>query len=95
MPQIVINLEDDITPVSDFRANTASILDKIKATGRPVILTQHGRSAAVLIDVASYQDLLEQLDTLRDLQRALEDEREGRVVPHDAALQHLRAKYAP
>lgn len=93
MSQPAINLEDDITPVSEFRANAATIIDKVRATGRPVVLTQHGRSAAVLLDVRTYQHLLEQIDTLQDLHRALEDVREGRVVPHDQAKAQLRAKY--
>lgn len=88
-----IDLENDITPVSDFRANAASILDKLRVTGRPVVLTQRGRSAAVLLDVRAYQALLEEVATLRDIRSGEEDVRKGRTVPHDAALERLRERY--
>lgn len=90
---VAIDLENDITPVSDFRANAASILEKIRETGRPVVLTQRGRSAAVLLDVRAYQALLEELETLRDIRAGEEDLRAGRTVEHDAARQRLREKY--
>jgi len=88
-----IDLENDITPVSDFRANAASILEKLRTTGRPVVLTQRGRSAAVLLDVRSYQALLEELETLRDIRAAEDDVRAGRTVPHHEARQRLLEKY--
>ena len=57
-----INLETDIRPVSDFRANITSIIEEIKRTKRPVVLTQHGRSAAVVLDVAEYEKILEKME---------------------------------
>lgn len=88
-----LDLEKDINPVSSFRANAAAMLEHVRASGRPMILTQHGRSAAVLLDVASYQALLDELDELRDIHAALEDLRAGRVVPHETARARLLARY--
>ncbi len=39
---------EDIRPLAEFRAHLASVLRQVRRTKRPVILTQHGRSAAVL-----------------------------------------------
>ncbi|HVT40674.1 MAG TPA: type II toxin-antitoxin system prevent-host-death family antitoxin [Gemmatimonadaceae bacterium] len=39
-------------------------------TGEPVILTQHGRSAAVLLDLESYEALMDELTPLRDVRVA-------------------------
>ena len=88
-----INLQDDIQPVSDFRANTADSLRRLRATGRPLVLTQNGRSAAVLLDVASYQALVDENELLRDLHAGLEDAREGRVTPHADAKAALLGRY--
>jgi antitoxin YefM len=41
----------DVRPVTEFRANTSAVLSQVHATKRPVILTQNGRSAAVLLGV--------------------------------------------
>ena len=48
----------DVRPVTEFRANASAFLDQIRSTKCAVILTQHGRSAAVLLDMAVYEDLL-------------------------------------
>ena len=55
MQQLV--LDKDILPVSEFRTNTAAFLKQIKKTKRPIVLTQHGRSAVVLLDISEYMKL--------------------------------------
>ena len=56
----------DVRPVTEFRAHTSAFLQQVRDTKRAVILTQHGRSAAVLLDVNVYEDLLGELAVLRD-----------------------------
>lgn len=58
----------DVRPVTEFRANASAFLEQIRATKCAVILTQHGRSAAVLLDMAVYEDLLSELALLREAQ---------------------------
>lgn len=58
----MIDLENDIRPLSEFRANTASLVRQVKKTGRPLVLTQHGKSTVVLLDVRHYQSLLSSLE---------------------------------
>lgn len=93
MPIPVLNLHDDIQPVSDFRANTAGTLRRLRESGRPLVLTQNGRSAAVLLDVGTYQALLDENELLRDLQAGLLDAREGRVTAHADARAELLGRY--
>jgi len=57
-----INLEEDIRPLSEFRANTASWVKHVKKTGRPLVLTQHGKSTVVLLDVSQYQSLVSNIE---------------------------------
>lgn len=94
MARLSLNLETDIQPVSDFRANAASMLKRVKETGRPLVLTQNGRGAAVLLDVAEYQALLEENELLRNVQQGLSDVAAGRTVPHEEARARLLSKYA-
>lgn len=58
----------DVRPVTEFRANASAFLEQIRTTKCAVILTQHGRSAAVLLDPAVYEDLLGELAQLREAQ---------------------------
>jgi prevent-host-death family protein len=52
-----LNLDKNILPVSDFRANTAMFLKKIKKDKQPIFLTQHGRGAAVILAINEYAKL--------------------------------------
>ena len=56
----------DVRPVTEFRAHASAFLRQVRDTKRAVILTQHGRSAAVLLDVLVYEDLLGELQLLRE-----------------------------
>ncbi|MDZ7778949.1 MAG: type II toxin-antitoxin system Phd/YefM family antitoxin [Gemmatimonadota bacterium] len=81
---------EDIQPLSAFRANVASFVDQVRETGRPLVLTQHGRSSAVLLGAADYEALIEELEVLRDIQVSERELAEGRGIPHDQVAQELR-----
>lgn len=58
-----IRLDEDLRSVTEFRANAAAVIDQVKTTRRPVVLTQHGRGAVVLLDVREYQSMIDLLQT--------------------------------
>jgi antitoxin YefM len=82
---------EDIQSLTAFRANVASFVDRVRETGRPLILTQHGKSAAVLLGAADYEALIEELEILRDIQISEQELAEGRGIPHDEVVRDLRA----
>ena len=84
----------DVRPVTEFRAHTSAVLEQVHATKRPVVLTQHGRSAAVLLDVELYEQLVEEVALLRDLAVAEAQLDAGMLVPHDEVAARLREQLA-
>jgi len=84
----------DIQPVTEFRANAAQFIEQVRETGEPVILTQHGRSAAVLLDVDAYESLMDELALLRDVRMAEEQVAAGRGLSHAAVAKKLRSRVA-
>jgi prevent-host-death family protein len=88
-----INLETDIQALSDFRANAAAVIKQVRDTRRPVVLTQRGRSAAVLLDVSSYQALVDELDLLRDIHLGIVDGEAGNLVEQQDAREQVLARY--
>ena len=81
----------DIKPVTEFRANAAQFIEQVQETGQPVVLTQHGRSAAVLLDVESYEAMVDELALLRDVRLAEEQVAAGKTRSHAAVAKRLRA----
>ena len=60
----------DIRPLADFRANLAAVVRQVQRTKRPIILTQHGRSAAVLVDAGEYEALVDRAELVEDVRVA-------------------------
>ena len=83
----------DVRPVTEFRANTSAVLEQIHATKRPVILTQHGRSAAVLLDVGVYESLIDEVAVIRDIGAAEAQLDAGMGIPHEVVEKRLRERY--
>jgi prevent-host-death family protein len=89
-----VNLNSDIRPVSEFRAKAAELIEQIKTSGRPLVLTQRGHSAAVVLDVAEYQKMVEEIDLLRDVRTALDQGEAGQVMSNRDAKAGLRRRFA-
>ena len=87
-----IKLAEDIRPLSEFRSNIAAVVGQVRDTKRAVILTQHGRSAAVLLDVESYEKLLEEVELLRDVRAAEMEIAAGRGILHRRAKAQVLAR---
>ncbi len=78
-------LDQDIKPMSEFRAHTAACIQQVQNSKRPVVITQHGKSAAVLIDVSEFEAMSQRLEVLEDiaLGESMIDEEKG--IPHNKA----------
>ena len=87
-----IQLVDDIQSVSEFRANTTAYINQVKETKRPLVLTQHGKSSAVLMDVVEYQKLVDKLDLFDEIRSAQSEISRGEGNEHDDALKILLGK---
>lgn len=45
----------NIIPVSDLRQNAAKVLKQLRNKKQPLVITQRGRAAAVIISVEAYE----------------------------------------
>ena len=89
------NLETDLQPLSEFRANASSIIDKVKNENRTIVITQHGKGAAVLISVSEYERLIDKIELLEDIATSKAQIEAGQVVEHDQVMKELRERIKP
>lgn len=78
-----------IKPVTEIKRHATEIIAQLQADHVPVLITEHGRSAAVLLDIESYQGLLRRLEILEGIARGERALSEGRVASHDEAKARL------
>ena len=84
-------LDEDIKPLSEFRANAASLVQRVRETKRPLVLTQRGHSAAVLLDVTEYERMADEIELLRDIRVAERQLADGQGIPHEEAKARVLA----
>ena len=82
----------DVQPLSAFRANAAGFLEQVRTTKRPLVLTQHGKSAAVVLDVDEYEALVDQVELIRDIRDAKAEMARGEGIDHDEVVAELRSR---
>lgn len=88
-----IRLDEDVQPVSEFRQNAARFVQQVRETRRPLVLTQHGKSAAVLLDVEEYERLLDQIDVVRSVAEGLAEIQRGEAMPHEEVVARLASEF--
>ena len=59
----------EIVPVSDLRQDTAAVLKRVQAAQQPLVITQRGRAAAIMLSVEAYERLAHDQDLLSLLAR--------------------------
>ena len=88
----ILKPSQDVQPLSAFRQNAAGFLDQIRLTRRPLLLTQHGKSAAVVLDIEQYEELIDEIELIRDIRQAKEELARGEGIPHEDVVAELRER---
>jgi antitoxin YefM len=78
-------LDQDRRPISELRANLASLVQQVQRTRRPLVITQQGRSAAVLLDFSEYEKLLATLELLQDIHTGKDQIDSGQGITQSCA----------
>ena len=80
-----LKINQDIRPLSEVRTGIAKFIKQVHDTKRPVIITQHGKGVAVLLDAHEYEAMQEKLELLTDVQISLNQLENGKGVTHEDA----------
>lgn len=90
-----LKLSEDLRPLSDLKTQTSEVIQQAQESGRPVVLTRHGRGVAVVLSIQAFEDLQSTAERLQ-LQRAIEDAEQeiagGKWVEHSEVSEKLRRR---
>jgi prevent-host-death family protein len=84
-----VSISKDIEPLSAFRKKSADFIKRLKQDKQPIILTQHGKSAAVLLDVTGYERFSKKLNLLEDLLEAKQQVQQGETYTMNEAKERI------
>jgi prevent-host-death family protein len=76
-----------IKPISYVKAHAAELLDRITEEREPIIITQNGEARAVLVDVVSYEQMMDETQVLLKILTHADKEIEaGETVPIEEVM---------
>ena len=87
-----LKIDQDIRPLSEVRTGIANFIKQVHDTKRPVIITQHGKGVAVLLDAHEYEVMQEKLELLTDVQISLNQLESGQGINHEDAKEKVLNK---
>lgn len=87
-----LRINEDIRPLSEVRTGIANFIKQIQNTKRPLVITQHGKGVAVLVDADEFEAMQEKIELLMDVQTSLQQIDNGQGIKHSDALNHVLQK---
>ena len=92
----MLDITQDIQSLSHFKRNTPDLVQQMRETGRPLVLTVNGKAELVVHDALSYQKLLalgDRLEAIEGVRAGLADVDAGRTRPFAEFDAEMRAKH--
>jgi prevent-host-death family protein len=86
-----INVSNGIVPLGEFKTNASKIIRDIAGSDEPLVITQNGRPAAVLMSPSAFQELRERQEFLQAVAEGVADSEAGRVVDHKKTRRWLES----
>ncbi len=88
-----LRVTDNIVPVSEFKTKAAEWLRRLSETAEPLVITQNGRAAGVLISPEVFDRLTERDRFIHAVEQGLEDLEAGRASAHADVVAEMRARF--
>jgi prevent-host-death family protein len=87
-----ISITNDIVPIAAFKAGISRWFKSLKSTGQPVIITQNGKPAGVLLSPEDYDELVYKKSFLDSIGRGIADAESGKTYRTEQVQSLLKAR---
>jgi len=84
-----LSISNDIIPLGEFKTNVSKFLKNLKNTGQPLIITQNGKPAGVLLSPLEYDELVYRKSFLDSVNRGIADADSGNVYTTEELKEEL------
>ncbi|PIE20849.1 MAG: prevent-host-death family protein [Neptuniibacter caesariensis] len=80
---------EDVIPLSELKVNPGKVVNHVKDTHRPVLVTSRGRGVAVVQGLDDYENNKEELEFVKAIAQGLMEIREGETTDISAVKKQL------
>ena len=88
----IISVSNDIVPIGKFKASISRWFKSIHDTGHPLIITQNGKPAGVLLSPSEYDELVYKRAFLDSISRGIADAESGKIYNSEELKGELRKR---
>ena len=92
-PTTVLQIAEDIVPIGELKAHLSEKIRDLRGRRRPLVVTQNGKAAAVLLAPEEFDRLTARAGFVAAVQEGLADLDAGRVVADDELGRRLDARF--
>jgi prevent-host-death family protein len=83
-----------LKPVTDIKRHATEIIDQLRTDRIPVLITEHGKEAAVMLDMATYKGMLQRLELLEVIAKGEQAFSEGHSSGHAEVKARLTKRWS-
>lgn len=83
----------NLKPVTEIKRHATEIIEQLREDRIPVLITERGREAAVLLDVGTYKGMLKRMEVLEAIALGERAFSENRVHSHEDVMARLAGKW--
>ena len=88
-----VRVSENFVPISELKAQAAAWLKRLVRSDAPVVLTQKGRPAAVLLSPKAFDALTEQVRFVAAVNEGLAEADAGRLHSHHEVVTEVKARF--
>lgn len=92
-PPATLRVAEDIVPIGELKAHLSEKIRALRGRHRPLVVTQNGKAAAVMLSPEDFDRLTAQARFVASVQDGLSDLDAGRVVSDEALGHRLDARF--
>ncbi len=87
-----LSISNDIIPLGEFKTNVSRFLKNIQTTGQPLVITQNGKPAGLLLSPLEYDEMVYRKAFLDSVNRGIADADVGNVYTTEGLKDELEKR---
>jgi prevent-host-death family protein len=90
-----LQISEDIVPISEFKAHVSEVVGGLRQRGRPLVITQNGKPAAVLMSPEEFDELTYHAQFVAAVKEGLAESEAGHLISDDELRRELDQEFGP
>ncbi len=87
---VSLSIANDIVPIGEFKVGISKWFKSIQRSNHPLVITQNGKPAGVLLSPAEYDELVYRKSFINSVNKGLEDAEGGDTYTTDELRKELK-----